>query len=271
MRRIRIYDSNFTGKSASSPDMEPAHFEWKRKGKITTPTFFTDSHIKNIINYPTPVKSIAWMLEPYPLHSENYKLVEKMKGYFTHILTYDKEVISRISKASYYSFGGTWIPKKKWLVYPKCYGTSIIASTKNSLPGHKLRHEIVDNFGQFFYGIYGRGRNEIKDKISALKQFRYSVVVESCKFDYYFTEKLIDCFATGTIPIYWGCPSIGEFFDPNGIIEFDTLDELGFILKNLNHADYRGRLPSIYNNLIKAREYMIVEDWIYKNCAGLFQ
>ena len=30
--------------------------------------------------------------------------------------------------------------------------------------------------------------------------------------DYEFDEKLIDCFLTGTVPIFWGCPSIDKFF-----------------------------------------------------------
>ena len=95
-------------------------------------------------------------------------------------------------------------------------------------------------------------------------------MIESCRFDYYFTEKLIDCFATGTIPIYWGCPSIGSFFDQMGIIPFRDLDELKTILMSISKHDYESRLSAMYSNLIKAREYMVVEDWIYKNHRELF-
>jgi hypothetical protein len=83
--------------------------------------------------------------------------------------------------------------------------------------------------------------------------------------DYYFTEKIIDCFMTGTIPIYYGCPSIENFFDINGIIVFDTVDELENILYNLTEKDYNEKYESIKNNFEKAKEFLISEDWIYKN------
>ena len=55
----------------------------------------------------------------------------------------------------------------------------------------------------------------LKDKIDGLRDYRYHFCIENIKRDYWFTEKLIDCFVTGTIPIYWGCPSI-----------FDNISEL---------------------------------------------
>ena len=63
--------------------------------------------------------------------------------------------------------------------------------------------------------------------------YRFSIVIENCKRDYWFTEKLIDCLRTGTIPIYWGCPSIGDFFDIRGFILFDDINDLENILNNL--------------------------------------
>jgi hypothetical protein len=48
-----------------------------------------------------------------------------------------------------------------------------------------------------------------------------SFAFENANYPGAFCEKLTDFFATGTIPIYWGNPDIGEFFDTNGIIIFD--------------------------------------------------
>jgi hypothetical protein len=72
--------------------------------------------------------------------------------------------------------------------------------------------------------------------------------MENCKKDYYFTEKLIDCFRTKTIPIYWGCPSIGTFFDVNGILTFNTVEELKSILLNLTNEYYYSKIKSIEFN-----------------------
>ena len=41
-----------------------------------------------------------------------------------------------------------------------------------------------------------------------------------------FTEMLLDCFSIGVVPIYWGCNSIGLFFDPDVIIAVSNMDQL---------------------------------------------
>jgi hypothetical protein len=113
--------------------------------------------------------------------------------------------------------------------------------------------------------LYGRGFNEIPDKLTGLKDYMFSIVVENTKKDYYFTEKLIDCFRTGTIPIYWGCPSIGEFFDLNGMIIFDDIYEMKPILNSINLNTYNEKIESVRNNFEKAKKYLIAEDYMFEN------
>jgi thermostable 8-oxoguanine DNA glycosylase len=107
--------------------------------------------------------------------------------------------------------------------------------------------------------------NPIEKKIESLKNYMFSVVVENTKKDYYFTEKLIDCFITGTIPIYWGCPSIKDFFDDNGIINFNSVDELEKIIKNIDNNFYESKKEYIIKNYHLAKNYLIADDNIYKN------
>jgi hypothetical protein len=57
------------------------------------------------------------------------------------------------------------------------------------------------------------------------------------------------------VPIYWGCPTLGEFFDLEGIILFNTLEELGGILQNLSVEEYEKRLPAIHRNFELAANY----------------
>jgi len=83
----------------------------------------------------------------------------------------------------------------------------------------------------------------------------FSITIENSKEDYMFTEKLIDCFLTGTIPIYYGCPSIGKFFNIDGIIVINTLDDLTNILPTLNDDLYNKIKPYIEDNYNKAQQY----------------
>ena len=75
------------------------------------------------------------------------------------------------------------------------------------------------------------------------------ICFENLKVDYYFTEKLINAYLGGCIPIYWGCPNIEEFgYDPRGILNFDTIDELVNIINNLTSEKYTEMLPYIEHN-----------------------
>ena len=140
---------------------------------------------------------------------------------------------------------------------------SIISSNKTQTNGHRLRHDIINQLNGKI-DVYGRTYNPIDYKLDGLKEYKFHIVVENTKRDYWFTEKLIDCFVTGTVPIYWGCPSIGDFFDTNGMIIFDNVEELVGIINNLSIDDYIKRLESIKNNFNKSKKYLLPDDIIYK-------
>jgi hypothetical protein len=84
----------------------------------------------------------------------------------------------------------------------------------------------------------------------------YSVVVEN-EFDMFFSEKLVDCFVAGCIPIYKRTKWINREFDPNGIILFDTIEELKSILLHLSKTgaeQYYHKKDSIVTNYERACE-----------------
>ena len=114
--------------------------------------------------------------------------------------------------------------------------------------------------------LYGRGTpRPIQYKEDALLDYRYSIVVENAKTNNYFTEKLVDCLITGTIPIYWGCPNIGDFFDTDGMIIENNLEEVQAVVGTLNENEYIKRIEAVKKNLELAKQYAITEDWMYEN------
>ena len=98
-----------------------------------------------------------------------------------------------------------------------------------------------------------------------MRDYAFSLTIENTKKDLYFTEKLIDCFMTGTVPIYWGCPSIVGFFNTDGMIIFDDIKELKNILDGISLEQYIMMKDAIEDNFERAKEYLIAEDFIYKN------
>ena len=74
---------------------------------------------------------------------------------------------------------------------------------------------------------------------------------------------------TGTIPLYYGCPKISEYFDDRGIICFDTLEELQDIIKNLSIEDYTRRIEFVNENFELAKKYVIADDIIFDKLKEL--
>ena len=116
--------------------------------------------------------------------------------------------------------------------------------------GHQFRLDCLNKIQQenLNVDLYGRGINEIDSKLQGLKDYRFCIAMENDYANNYFTEKLLDCMLSGTIPIYHGCKNIEKYFDVNGIITFETVDELTDILNNLTKKDYTSRLSSIQKN-----------------------
>ena len=100
----------------------------------------------------------------------------------------------------------------------------------------------------------------------------FSIVIENSRSDYYFSEKLIDCFECGTIPIYWGMPSINKFFDMDGIITFETIDELEDIVRGLTPDMYERMKGYGIENYCRTtnQNLRIPEDWLYEKYPWLF-
>lgn len=101
--------------------------------------------------------------------------------------------------------------------------------------------------------------------MKVLSDYAFCIVTETGSEMGLFTEWLLDCFALGTIPIFWGCPNIGDFFSLKGILRFDTLDRLQKILPALSLESWQQQLGAIYANLIKMADYAVTEDWLYRN------
>jgi len=211
--------------------------------------------------------NIAWVLEPYAIHPFAYEHIKNNASRYKEIWTHDKEYLN-LPNAKFYPVGGCWLKEEDRRIPEKTKQFSIIASNKTQTHGHKLRHQIiqaasgkVDAYGPSYIPFKEHSSN----KIEGLKDYRYHFVIENCRRDFYFSEKLIDCLMTGTIPIFWGCPSIGKFFNLDGIITFETLQELKEKLKSCTPEYYNSKKDVIKENFELAKNYILPENWIAKN------
>lgn len=104
---------------------------------------------------------------------------------------------------------------------------SVITSDKAFTQGHQDRIEFVAKL-KAKYGdtieVFGRGIRGFKDKWEVLAPYKYHIAIENSFSNYYWTEKLSDCYLAGTFPIYSGCKNINDYFPQNGLEVVDIHD-----------------------------------------------
>ena len=102
---------------------------------------------------------------------------------------------------------------------------SWIISNRALSAGHRKRLSFIPRLaGQVDFDLYGRGFAPLADKWDGLAGYRYSVAVENFANPHYWTEKLSDCFLAWTMPIYYGCTNITEYFPAESLIRVDIDD-----------------------------------------------
>lgn len=241
----------------------PTFFEWEQ-AEPSQARFVTDSCIKNAKGEG----QVALLLESFFLHPENY--FDAISKPFDYILTHNRYFADNYPNCLWYPKGGSWVAFDQWGMRPKTKDISIILSPKNTMPGHKLAHQIAEKFKDRVdvFGLDG-----YVTKPEGLAEYRFSIVVEAERCHGFFSEKLIDCMSVKTVPVYWGDPHIEKYFN-NGVWSFADLFELEQILNTItavkNIDAYEILTGRCEVNLENAKLYRIAEDWIYQEYPFLF-
>ena len=84
----------------------------------------------------------------------------------------------------------------------------------------------------------------------------YHIAIENTMMRNMFSEKLIDCFQTKTIPIYYGCPNIGDYFNSDGILSVESVDDIINICNGLIPEIYKDKLEAIEDNYQRSMDYV---------------
>lgn len=271
---IKIKDQEFshapTAGNCMSTSFKSKNIEWYRGDDYRDITIFT-KRMFNMVDSCDSKYKIAWLCEPKAINTASYDFIKKNHSKFDYVFTMDEELLDISDKFILTLWGGCWIEKEECDIYPKNKKKiSIIASKKTLTEGHKLRQIVVSNLTNLV-DVYGRGYTTLDNKIDGLKDYEFSIVIENSRPKNYVSEKIIDCFMTGTIPIYWGASNIEEFFDKDGILVFNNIKELinimrDIISENIKYSDYK---DVIKKNFETAKKYVCTEDLIYNNLKEL--
>lgn len=223
---------------------------------------------------PIPNKrNIHMLLEPPDGCGEVYnfhKLFPDFHNKFDLVLTHNRELCSLVDNCKWYPWGTSLLDSKDdFKIYEKSKLVTYNYSYKSWWSGHRFRIKIGDQLKQNnsfkFVDITGPiQEKQYLSKLETLKDYFFAVQIENQKVDDFFTDKIIDSFLTGTIPIYHGTNNICNYFNKDGIIQFDTYDELLEILSNITPEMYYKKMDAVIENFRRAHDYISPDDWIYK-------
>ena len=232
-------------------------------------TYFTDKvlHLAPQVN---SALKVAWLIEPGDLVPGLHNSIATYHDAFDFILTYEKNLLDRSSeKYKFFPCDTSGIEKTSHKIHKKTKLVSMIYSEKKWLTGHKLRHIIVDKLlpkiGYDKVELFGRGTpRPIELKSEGTNDYMFQIAIENMKRTNYFADKIYDCFTTATVPIYWGAPNVGDYFDSRGILCFNTPQELSNILLSLSEKKYNEMLPYVKKNFELVQKYVSPDDYIFQ-------
>lgn len=262
---------------ASNPGWKHSrYFIWDRYNYGLDTHFYTHQAMVETMGHPT--RKYGMLIESRTIAENDYSIFKKNKGLereFEAILTFDDQILNEVENAKFYpSCAQVWYGERNAghvleaeNHQNKTKNISILSSDKAMCLLHKMRIEtaryckrtgLADAYGTFD----GGGFCSVDD---TLRDYRYSIIIENSISDYFFTEKITNCFAAQAIPIYLGARKINEFFNEEGIIPI-TENDLGNIervVKQCTKEEYERRLPAVLDNFARVQEYLNMDDYLY--------
>jgi hypothetical protein len=265
----------------------PRYIFWDRYNHGLKNHFYTHDRILSTIGKPQ--KKFALFIESETITPHFYKLFDKKPSLakeFDLVFTNSDKLLNNLENSAFFPGGGVYYGTKthggelKDNQYQfKTKNISIVSSFRTMCRLHEFRLEaaryyknnnLADTFGTFDGGSWAKADSYLRD-------YRYSIVIENNISSYWFTEKILNCFASMTVPIYIGATKISEYFNSEGIIQIKAVSQNEVSLKALDDAvkscgerDYNSRISAITDNYNRVREYLCIEDYIYTHYGKHF-
>ena len=261
-QRINMVGGGFQHDVCSSSGSIPEYVEWVKGVHDAPISIHIDYGVMNEKTNPDK-KNYAWLSESKTINGSLYDWcvnnIDYLENNFELIFTHDESLSILSDKIKM-----VVCSSKPWVkdcgIHKKSKMLSMIASSKVMCPDHNYRQEIIKRYnGRMDH--FGRGFKQLDIKEDGLRDYYFSIAMENGTYPMMWSEKISDCFAMGTIPIYYGTDRIGDVFDINGIIMLDD----NFKPEDLTVDLYQSKIESVKNNYEIIMNHPIAEDYIYNN------
>lgn len=204
---------------------------------------------------------VLWLVEP-PEVLDIQKLVIDRKEEFDLILCWQQNILDTCENSKLFPFGTCWISDFDINLEKEYCVTSLVGS-KGFTHNQQLRQVLPSIVSQIktipvelfnskngpFLGLPKIERSIISPVVkNELFYSQFHIVIENVCYRNFFTEKIIDCFQTKTIPIYLGCPNINDFFDSRGMFIVSSIDEIKEVCNKITTTTYANMKEFVNKN-----------------------
>lgn len=128
---------------------------------------------------------------------------------------------------------------------------------------HDTRYGAIDYFinRSTDFDLYGRGwpsgmAFQCEDKLETIRNYKFALCFENGSYPGYVTEKIIDCFVAGVIPVYKGAPLTDLFTIPEdlwvNVDFFRSFEEVESFLRDLSVLDQMEMINSAQRWLLSS-------------------
>jgi hypothetical protein len=208
-----------------------------------------------------------------PARREVFDLAQQYPDHYTHLLTFQEDLLATNPKAKLFHCTNTWV--KGYIAEQKKFCVSTVVGWKDDpqMRGYAIRHNLWRNrhhitMPKEFY-LTGVPKPDIATPwlgdpagnliLGASKtpmfDSMFHISIENTSIKHYFSEKLIDCFQTKTVPLYCGCTNIGDYFNTEGMFIVNSVAEIVTVCNHLTPEVYHAMLPAMEDNYNRSQKW----------------
>ena len=186
---------------------------------------------------------------------------------FDKVLTWNDKLVNK-SNYIKHNFTVDWSDRySTWITEDDFNSRKLLClmqTAKNSDQPHSLypkRIEAIQWFQQnamFDFDLWGRGwpiqsfpvcKGVTSNKLHTYGKYRFAITYENCdNAPGYISEKILDAFMAGIVPIYFGAPNVTEHIPEECFIDmrnFSNYEDLYKYLKSVSYVRYRDYMEAI--------------------------
>ena len=134
------------------------------------------------------------------------------------------------------------------------------------------KYKKVDSGGKIYNNIGKR----VGNKYEFQKDYKFSIAFENSRKEGYVTEKIVQAWQAGTIPIYWGNERVEEEFNPKAFINVFGFESIKSCIDYVKKVDSNNDLylamqrESIFKNESHAKRYYDNPDMLVDYLSMIF-